>query len=109
MDRGFTDFASWFVLHQTQTFLVIRGKSNLFCRRVYSRAVDKSTGLRCNRTIALNAPKAPKDYPQHLRRIKFYNAIYDKYLAFLTNNFELTALTIAQLYRCRWQVELFFK
>ncbi|MDP2759416.1 MAG: IS4 family transposase [Sideroxyarcus sp.] len=109
MDRGFTDFARWFTLHQAQAFFVIRGKSNLLCRRVYSRAVDKSTGLRCDQTIALTAPKARKDYPQHLRRIKFYDAEHDKHLVFLTNNFDLPALTIAQLYRCRWQVELFFK
>jgi hypothetical protein len=109
MDRGFTDFARWFTLHQSQAFFVIRGKSNLLCRRVYSRAVDKSTGLRCDQTIALTAPKASKDYPQHLRRIKFYDAEHDRHLVFLTNNFDLPALTIAQLYRCRWQVELFFK
>jgi hypothetical protein len=109
MDRGFTDFARWFTLHQAQAFFVIRGKSNLLCRRVYSRSVDKATGLRCDQTIALTAPKACKDYPQHLRRIKFYDAEHDRHLVFLTNNFDLPALTIAQLYRCRWQVELFFK
>lgn len=108
-DRGFTDFARWFTLHQAQAFFVIRGKSNLLCRRVYSRAVDKASGLRCDQTIALTAPKACKDYPQHLRRIKFYDAEHDRHLVFLTNNFDLPALTIAQLYRCRWQVELFFK
>ena len=109
MDRGFTDFARWFTLHQAQAFFVIRGKSNLLCRRIYSRAVDKTTGLRCDQTIALTAPKASQDYPQHLRRIKFYDAEHDRHLVFLTNNFDLPALTIAQLYRCRWQVELFFK
>jgi hypothetical protein len=109
MDRGFTDFARWFTLHQAQAFFVIRGKSNLLCRRVYSRAVDKATGLRCDQTIVLTAPKACKDYPQHLRRIKFYDAEHNRHLVFLTNNFDLPALTIAQLYRCRWQVELFFK
>lgn len=109
MDRGFTDFARWFTLHQAQAFFVIRGKSNLLFRRVYSRPVDKSTGLCCDQTIVLTAPKASKDYPQHLRRIKFYDAEHDRHLVFLTNNFDLPALTIAQLYRCRWQVELFFK
>ena len=109
MDRGFTDFARWFTLHQAQAFFVIRGKSNLLFRRVYSRPVDKSTGLRCDQTIALTTPKANKEYPQHLRRIKFYDAEHDRHLVFLTNNFDLPALTIAQLYRCRWQVELFFK
>lgn len=109
MDRGFTDFARWFVMHQAQAFFITRAKSNLLFRRVYSRSVDKSTGLRCDRTIALTAPKARKDYPQHLRRIKFHDAEHDKDLVFPTNNFDLPALTIAQLYRCRWQVELFFK
>jgi hypothetical protein len=109
MDRGFTDFARWFAMHQAQAFFVIRGKSNLLFRRVYSRAVDTSTGLRCDQAIALTAPAAIKDYPQHLRRIKFYDAEHDRHLVFLTNNFDLPALTIAQLYRCRWQVELFFK
>ena len=109
MDRGFTDFARWFSLHQAQAFFVIRGKSNLLFRRIYSRPVDTSTGLRCDQTIALTSTKASRDYPQHLRRIKFYDAEHQKYLVFLTNNFDLPALTIAQLYRCRWQVELFFK
>jgi len=109
MDRGFTDFARWFTLHQAQAFFIIRGKSNLLFRRVYSRPLDKSTGLRCDQTIALTAPKASKDYPQHLRRIKFYDAEHDRHLVFLTNSFDLPALTIAKLYRCRWQVELFFK
>jgi len=109
MDRGFTDFARWFVLHQAQAYFVIRGKSNLQFRRIYSRSVDKSTGLRCDQTIVLTSAKASKSYPHHLRRITFYDAEHDKQLVFLTNNFDLPALTIAQLYRCRWQVELFFK
>ncbi len=109
MDRGFTDFARWFTLHQAQAFFVTRGKSNLLFHRVYSRGVDKATGLRCDQTISLTAPKACKDCPQHLRRIKFYDAEHDRHLVFLTNNFDLPALTITQLYRCRWQVELFFK
>lgn len=109
MDRGFTDFARWFVLHQAQAFFIIRAKSNLTWRRLYSHAVDKSTGLRCDQTIVLTVPKARKNYPQHLRRIKFHDTEHDKELVFLTNNFDLPALTIAQLYRCRWQVELFFK
>jgi hypothetical protein len=109
MDRGFTDFARWFVLHQAQAFFIVRGKTNLACRRIYSRAVDKSTGLRCDQTIALTGYYKAKDYPQYLRRIKFHDAEHDKDLIFLSNNFDLPALTIAQLYRCRWQVELFFK
>ena len=108
MDRGFTDFARWFTLHQAQAFFVIRGKTNLLFRRIYSRPVDKATGLRCDQTVTLVASKAKKDYPQHLRRIKFHDATHNKDLIFMTNNFDLPALTIAQLYRCRWQVELFF-
>ena len=109
MDRGFTDFSRLYRLHQAQAFFVIRAKSNLACRRVYSCPVDKTTGLRCDQTIALIGHTSSRDYPQHLRRIKFYDVEHDQYLVFLTNNFELPALTIAQLYRCRWQVELFFK
>ena len=109
MDRGFTDFARLFVLHQRQAFFVIRGKSNLAFRRISSHPVDKSTGLRCDQTIALTRIHTQLDYPQHLRRIKYYDAEHDRHLVLLTNNFDLPAATIAQLYRCRWQVELFFK
>ena len=109
MDRGFTDFARLYRMHQAQAFFVIRAKSNLACRRVYSHAVDKSTGLRCDQTIALTGQQIQHDYPVHLRRIKFYDAEHNKTLTFLTNHFALPALTITQLYRCRWQVELFFK
>ena len=109
MDRGFIDFARLFILHQAQAFFVIRAKSNLAFRRVYSHPVDKSTEVRCDQTIALTGYTISRDYPQHLRRIKFYDAEHDKHLVFLTNNFDLPALIIAQLYRCRWQVELFFK
>ncbi len=109
MDRGFTHFTRWFTLHQALAFFIIRAKSNLQFRRVYSRFVDKSTGLIYDQTIALTSIKANKGYPQHLRCIKFHDAEHDRDLVFLTNNFELPALTITQLYRCRWQVELFFK
>ncbi len=109
MDRGFTDFARLYVLHQAQAFFVIRGKSHLLVRRLSSRPVDTSTGLRGDQTIVLTAAKASTDYPQHLRRITFYDAEHDRHLIVLTNNFDLPALTIAQLYRGRWQVELFFK
>ena len=109
MDRGFTDFTRLYRMHLAQSFFVIRGKANLASRRVYSRAIDKSTGLRCDQTIALTGLKASKDYPQHLRRIRFHDTEHDKELIFLTNNFDLLALTITQLYRCRWQVKLFFK
>ena len=109
MDRGYIDFARLYVLHQAQAFFVTRAKSNLQYRRVYSHPVDKTTGLRCDQTIMLTGTRPSQEYPIHLRRVKFYDAKHDKLLVFLTNNFDLPALTIAGLYRCRWQVELFFK
>ena len=109
MDRGYIDFARLYVLHQAQAFFVTRAKSNLQYRRVYSHPIDKTTGLRCDQTIRLTGIHPSEDYPIQLRRVKFYDAKHDKLLVFLTNNFDLPALTIAELYRCRWQVELFFK
>ena len=109
MDRGYIDFARLHGLHQAQAFFVVRAKSNLQFRRVYSRPVAKETGLRCDQTIQLAGRKSQRDYPGHLRRVKFYDAGNDKRLVFLTNHFDLPALTIAELYRARWQVELFFK
>ena len=109
MDRGYIDFARLHALHLAQAFFVTRAKSNLQYRRVYSHPVDKTTGLRCDQTIMLTGPRPSQDYPVQLRRVKFYDAKHDKLLVFLTNNFDLPALTIAELYRCRWQVELFFK
>jgi len=109
MDRGYVHFARLHGLHQAQAFFVVRAKSNLQFRRVYSHPIDKSTGLRCDQTIMLTGVQSGRDYPIPLRRVKFYDAKHDKLLVFLTNNFDLPALTIADLYRCRWQVELFFK
>jgi hypothetical protein len=109
MDRGFLDFVRLYTLHKAQAFFVIRAKSNTQYRRVYSHAIDKSCGLRCDQTIGLTGKFSSTDYPAQLRRIKFYDTKHDQLLVFLTNNFDLPALTIAQLYRCRWQVELFFK
>jgi len=109
MDRGYIDFARLHALHLSQAFFVIRAKANLRYRRIYSRPVDKTTGLSCDQTIRLTGVQANQDYPIQLRRVKFYDAKNDKLLVFLTNNFELPALTIADLYCCRWQVELFFK
>lgn len=109
MDRGYIDFARLYGMHLAQAFFVTRAKSNLQYRRVYSHPVNKATGLRCDQTIALTGQKSAPDYPVHLRRVKFYDEKHDKLLVFLTNNFDLPALTIADLYRCRWQVELFFK
>ena len=107
MDRGYIDFKRLYALHQALAFFVTRAKSNLKCRRLYSRPIDKTTGLRCDQTIVLT--QSFEDYPEQLRRVKFYDAENDLYLTFLTNNFTLDALTIAKLYKCRWQVELFFK
>lgn len=109
MDRGFLDFARLYRLTQAGAFFVIRPKSNTAFRRVYSRAVDKTTGLRCDQTVKLTGLKSPNDYPQYLRYIVFHDKENDKRLGFFTNNFELPALIIAQLYKHRWQVELFFK
>ena len=109
MDRGYIDFARLYAITRQLAFFVTRAKKNLDCYRRESRVVDKSTGLRSDQTIALRGIKTSKLYPDTLRRIAYYDAEHDRRLLFLTNNFELPALTIAQLYRCRWQVELFFK
>ena len=108
MDRGFLDFARLYRMTQARAFFVIRPKSNTLFKRVYSRTVDKTTGLRCDQTVRLTGVKSQDDYPQYLRYVVFYDEKTDKRLAFFTNNFELPALVIAQLYKCRWQVELFF-
>ena len=109
MDRGYTDFERLYQLHQASAFFVIRAKSNLKFRRIYSHPVDKQTGLRCDQTVALTGFYTAQYYPDRLRRIKYYDAETDKRLVFLTNNFNIPAITIAELYRYRWQVELFFK
>ncbi|MGH6793742.1 MAG: IS4 family transposase [Methylocella sp.] len=109
MDRGFLDFMRLYRLTQAGTFFVIRPKSNTLFQRVYSRPVDKTTGLRCDQTVRLTGVKSADDYPQYLRYVVFYDTESDQRLGFFTNNFELPALTITQLYKCRWQVELFFK
>ena len=109
MDRGFLDFLRLYTMHQAQAFFVIRSKKNTKMRRTASRPVDKSTGLRCDQSVLLTGKIAAEAYPQTLRRVVFYDEKNDKKLTFLTNNFDLPALTIAQLYKARWQVELFFK
>ena len=109
MDRGFLDFARLYRLTVAGAFFVIRPKSNTLFKRIYSQPVDKTTRLRCDQTVRLTGAKSPDDYPQYLRYVVFYDEATDKRLGFFTNNFELPALTIAQLYKCRWQVELFFK
>jgi len=109
MDRGYLDFSRLHSLSQTPAFFVTRSKSNFKCRRLYSHTVDRTTGLICDQTILLTGFYSAKAYPDKLRRIKYHDAETDKTLIFLTNNFTLPPLTIAQLYKCRWQVELFFK
>jgi len=109
MDRGYLDYARLHAISLAAGFFVTRSKSNLRCRRIYSHRIDRATGLRCDQTIMLTGFYSLKGYPSKLRRIKYYDAETANTLVFLTNNFSLSALTIAQLYRCRWQVELFFK
>jgi len=109
MDRGYVDFKRLFTLHSVGAFFVIRAKSNTKFRRRYSRSVDKSTGLRCDQTIVLTGVNTAGDYPQPLRRIKYHDQKTGKTFNFLTNNFGIPAHTVADLYRYRWQVELFFK
>jgi len=109
MDRGYLDFSRLYTLNCWGSFFVIRAKSNFKFARIYSHPVDKETSLRCDQTVRLNGYYSAKDYPATLRRVKYFDAENDKLLVFLTNNFTLPAQVIADLYRCRWQVELFFK
>ena len=109
MDRGYIDFARLHALHRAGSFFVTRAKSNLSAHRVYSRTVDRGTGLVCDQAIALDGFYAAKDYPEHLRRVRFKDPDSGKRLVFLSNHFDLPALTVCALYKSRWQVELFFK
>ncbi len=109
MDRGYVDFERLFTLHMAGGFFVIRTKSNTKYKRRYSHPVDKSSGVRCDQTIVLNGVNTTTDYPQPLRRIKYHDVQTGKTFNFLTNNFAVPAQTVADLYRYRWQVELFFK
>jgi IS4 transposase len=109
MDRGYLDFARLYKLHQAGAFFVTRAKRGMDARRVYSTATDRATGVICDQTIALNGFYVSKDYPEHLRRIRFHDPASGKALVFLSNNTALPSLTIAALYKSRWQVELFFK
>jgi hypothetical protein len=109
MDRGYIDFDRLFQLHEAKSFFVTRAKSNLKAQRRYSHPIDRSTGLICDQTIVLTGFYSKQDFDTPLRRVRFKDPTTGKRLVFLTNNFSLPALTIADLYRCRWQVELFFK
>ena len=109
MDRGYIDFQRLFVFTLSAAFFVVRTKSNVLLQRRYSHAVDKSTGIRSDQTVILTSFESASAYPDALRRVSYFDAETNKRLKFLTNNFVLPALTIAQIYKCRWQVELFFK
>jgi hypothetical protein len=109
MDRGYLDFARLYAMHQAHATFVTRTKSNTQFRRLYSRPVDKTTGLRCDQTIVLTGTQSSKNYPSQLRLIKFFDFETKKYFNFLTNNFDIDALIVAKLYKCRWKVELFFR
>jgi hypothetical protein len=109
MDRGFLDFGRLYSLDQAKAFFVIKARSTLNYRRIYSHPIDKNTGLQCDQTIMLKSQGPMRTYPQQLRRIRLYDALKDKRLTFLTNNFSLPAWSITELYKSRWKIELFFK
>jgi Transposase DDE domain len=109
VDRGYVDFKRLYVFTLCSAFFVVRTKSNMVLQRRYSHAVDKSTGVRSDHTVILTAIESAKAYPEPLRRISYLDVETRKRFKFLTNNFALPALTIAKIYKCRWQVELFFK
>ena len=109
MDRGYVDFERLYIFTLSAAFFVVRTKSNVLMQRRYSHPVDKSTGVRSDHTVLLTAIDSAKAYPEALRRVSYLDVEKQKRFKFLTNNFTLPALTIAQVYQCRWQVELFFK
>lgn len=109
MDRGYVDFTRLYTMHQAGAFFVTRAKQGMDARRVYSSSTQRSTGVICDQRVMLNGFYSAKSYPEHLRRVRFKDPESGKTLVFLTNNTVLPALTIAALYKGRWQVELFFK
>jgi hypothetical protein len=109
MDRAYMDFSRLHILNLYGAFFVIRAKRNLQFRRLYSHAVDRGTGVICDQTVRLTGVNTCKDYPDKLRRIKYYDKETEKRFVFLTNNFVLPSTVVAELYKCRWQIELFFK
>jgi hypothetical protein len=108
-DRGYLDFGRLHAIHRSSAFFITRAKSNFDFQRLYSEPVEKSMGIQSDQIITLQGFYAQKDYPEKLRRIRYLDAQSNKRLVFMTNNLTLSALTIAELYRCRWQIELFFK
>lgn len=109
MDRGYVDYARLFRIHQAHAFFIIRAKHNLRCLRLKSHPVDRSTGIICDQTIRLKTLKAHHDYPETLRRVKYHDMNYGHTYVYLTNNTELTAGQVADLYKHRWDIETFFK
>lgn len=109
LDRGYVDYERLYRIHKTEAFFITRAKKNMDFVRIYSANVDKTTGVKCDQTIKLRGFYVSKDYPEKLRRIKYYDTEKDKTLTFLTNNFELEPLKISMLYKHRWFIELFFK
>ena len=109
MDRGYLDFSRLYTIHQSSAFFVTRSKRNFDFQRLYSYQVDKSKGIQCDQTIVLKGFRTKKNYPEKLRRIRFFDLEENKRFIFLTNNFTLPALTICKIYKYRWQIELFFK
>jgi len=108
-DRGYVDFSRLYVINQRKAYFVIRAKSSLKYRRIYSAKVDKTTGVLCDQTGKLTGFYTAKGYPEKLRRVKYYDKESDRTFVFLTNNMEVTAVQVALLYKNRWQIELFFK
>src|SRR6267154_5055178 len=109
MDRAYVDFERLYLFHQCAAFFVVRSKAGIRLRRRYSHPVDKTTGALSDHTVVLESAQSARHYPAPLRRIRYHDAEHDLTLVFLTNNFDLPAITIALLYKARWQVELFFK
>ena len=109
MDKGYVDFERLYLIHQAEAFFVTRAKENMNYRRIYSAPVNKKKGVKCDQTIMLNNFYSVKDYPEKFRRIKYYDAETDNEFVFITNNFRISALQIALLYKHRWSIELFFK
>lgn len=109
MDRGYLDFKRLYRIQLSGAFFVTRAKKRFDCRRLYSQAIDKKTGLQCDQIVVLNNPVPKRGYPERLRRVRYFDGASQKRFVFLTNNFLLPALTITQLYQCRWKVELFFR
>lgn len=109
MDRGYVDFERLYRIKEQLGYFIIRAKKNMKFRRMYSHKIDKTTGLRCDQTVVMSGYYTTKNYPEKLRRVKYFDKTTKKSLVFLTNNFDIPALTVAELYHNRWKIELFFK